>query len=132
MALPDIIQCDEARPECKKCTNFGVTCNFDPKIPDLQMCGGGSGTLKPEVNSFQLNQRPRQLSPKLETPESLHPAVESTIRLDRELLDRFNRFYSRTALTIGTQKAAVFMRDATFELCFSVGLAFTVLTSLTS
>lgn len=29
-------QCDESQPECKRCRSFGVLCNFNLHIPDLQ------------------------------------------------------------------------------------------------
>jgi len=33
-------QCDETSPNCKKCLSFGVSCNYDPKVPDLQAFNG--------------------------------------------------------------------------------------------
>jgi len=29
-------QCDEGKPQCKRCSLFGILCNFKPNIPDLQ------------------------------------------------------------------------------------------------
>ncbi|KAF9892046.1 hypothetical protein FE257_002452 [Aspergillus nanangensis] len=30
------LKCDESKPRCKKCSSFGVLCNFMSNIPDLQ------------------------------------------------------------------------------------------------
>ncbi|XXH04252.1 hypothetical protein Hte_010666 [Hypoxylon texense] len=30
------LKCDESKPQCKRCSSFGVLCNFMPNIPDLQ------------------------------------------------------------------------------------------------
>lgn len=34
--IPLASQCDELRPHCKRCSSFGVLCNFASNIPDLQ------------------------------------------------------------------------------------------------
>ncbi|KAI1746486.1 hypothetical protein F4782DRAFT_524336 [Xylaria castorea] len=30
------LKCDECKPRCKRCSSFGLVCNFIPDIPDLQ------------------------------------------------------------------------------------------------
>ncbi|KAI7091730.1 hypothetical protein KC356_g441 [Hortaea werneckii] len=30
------VKCDEVRPQCKRCSSFGVTCNYLLHVPDLQ------------------------------------------------------------------------------------------------
>ncbi|OAL49107.1 hypothetical protein IQ07DRAFT_541596 [Pyrenochaeta sp. DS3sAY3a] len=30
------LKCDEKRPQCQRCSSFGILCNFSPGIPDLQ------------------------------------------------------------------------------------------------
>ncbi|KAI3334144.1 hypothetical protein F4824DRAFT_468860 [Ustulina deusta] len=30
------IKCDEGKPQCKRCSSFGLVCNFMPNVPDLQ------------------------------------------------------------------------------------------------
>ena len=35
-----LIQCDESRPHCQKCSDYGVVCNYNnPLAPNLQMIG---------------------------------------------------------------------------------------------
>jgi hypothetical protein len=31
-----VFECDEGKPQCKRCTSFRILCNFAPNIPDLQ------------------------------------------------------------------------------------------------
>ncbi|KAI0446904.1 hypothetical protein F4803DRAFT_501655 [Xylaria telfairii] len=30
------LKCDEGKPQCKRCSSFGLVCNFMPDVPDLQ------------------------------------------------------------------------------------------------
>ncbi|KAI1172448.1 hypothetical protein F4777DRAFT_601617 [Nemania sp. FL0916] len=30
------LKCDEGKPKCRRCTSFGLLCNFIPDVPDLQ------------------------------------------------------------------------------------------------
>ncbi|KAH7157272.1 hypothetical protein B0J13DRAFT_434766 [Dactylonectria estremocensis] len=30
------LKCDEGKPQCRRCSSFGVICNFLPNVPDLQ------------------------------------------------------------------------------------------------
>ncbi|EXJ92628.1 hypothetical protein A1O3_01180 [Capronia epimyces CBS 606.96] len=30
------LKCDEGKPQCKRCRSFGILCNFQPNVPDLQ------------------------------------------------------------------------------------------------
>ncbi|KAI0471200.1 hypothetical protein F4859DRAFT_484734 [Xylaria cf. heliscus] len=30
------LKCDEGKPRCKRCSSFGLVCNFMPDVPDLQ------------------------------------------------------------------------------------------------
>ncbi|KAL4881816.1 hypothetical protein BJY04DRAFT_54235 [Aspergillus karnatakaensis] len=39
------LKCDEKRPECKRCTSYGVQCNYISDIPDLQPLAGQHGRI---------------------------------------------------------------------------------------
>lgn len=112
------IKCDETRPKCKKCTTFGVSCNYDPNTPDLQMTFGGSFTIKaPQKSPCLSNQA---LFAKMSLLASLHPAIipdnNSVLQLDRQSLDRLTRFQMRTVLSIGTARAARLYQTETVRL----------------
>ncbi|KAI7324006.1 hypothetical protein KC315_g8354 [Hortaea werneckii] len=55
------VKCDEVRPHCKRCSSFGVTCNYLLQVPDLQPVSADT--------RWQIkDQARRQLSISLETP----------------------------------------------------------------
>ncbi|KAJ5365946.1 hypothetical protein N7517_008832 [Penicillium concentricum] len=39
------LKCDEGKPQCKRCSSFGVLCNFMSNIPDLQPVAADTGPL---------------------------------------------------------------------------------------
>ncbi|KAG9231116.1 hypothetical protein BJ875DRAFT_470444 [Amylocarpus encephaloides] len=103
------VKCDEARPQCLKCVDYGVTCNHDATIPDLEMFGAKLVHL--ESNSTTQVSPIRITQPKPSVPRFLYPPVISTdgyssFELDRGCLDRLNRFRTRTVLSIGPPKTA--------------------------
>jgi hypothetical protein len=55
-----------------------------------------------------------------EIPQVLYPALDSTLQLDRELLDRFTRFHERTVFSMGTPEVSVLFRGITAKLAFAV------------
>ncbi|KAJ5650361.1 uncharacterized protein N7484_004084 [Penicillium longicatenatum] len=87
------LKCDESKPNCKRCSSFGVLCNFASNIPDLQPVAADSGRpltvrrraqlLPPvcsavwtsdEITSYQLNAKcqdfiTRYLGRSLTTPD---------------------------------------------------------------
>lgn len=102
------VKCDEARPECTHCLDFGVSCNYDPKVPDLQLRRGAAiyinaiGSASPSVHESMLSminasdQRNRAVGKKADGP----------FRFDTQDLERLGRFQNRTVLTIGTKRTA--------------------------
>lgn len=62
--------------------------------------------------------------PMIEAPASLYPAIvsddKSTFQLDRQSLERFNRFQTRTVLSIGSPRAARLFQNIIADLAFSV------------
>ncbi|KAI3316670.1 hypothetical protein HD806DRAFT_516919 [Xylariaceae sp. AK1471] len=37
------VKCDEGKPQCKRCSSFGVLCNFMSNVPDLQPVAADTG-----------------------------------------------------------------------------------------
>ena len=112
-------KCDEARPGCKKCSNFGVSCNYDdPNAPDLQtICHSvtlGSPVIGLPPKSASSSMESCFSVAKMEVLNSLRPGLpclsddgKSTILLDIECQGRLDRFISRTVLTVGTPHVSV-------------------------
>ncbi|OAP58907.1 hypothetical protein AYL99_06204 [Fonsecaea erecta] len=103
------VKCNEVRPMCAKCLEYGVLCNYDPSIPDLQPRAVASvekpvfGTTKPILAMVNAS-----LDKNTHGLES-HSRV---MRFDKSDLARLDRFQSRTVLSIGTKRVArVFQQE---------------------
>ena len=117
-----IIKCDETRPECKNCMTFRVSCNYNANAPDLEMSVGGTA----RIREFQKSPYSTNLislgSPK--SPPCLFPFIisdnNSIFELDKQSLDRLERFHGRTVISIGTIEFAQNYRGEMLSLVFDV------------
>jgi len=117
-----LLKCDETRPQCKKCTSFRVSCNYDPKAADLQLSIGEIASIKsPQMSPRSTNQ---SLHGMIQSPTCLVPAIisdsDSTFQLDGPSLDRLSRFQMRTVLSLGTAKGSRVYQNETIKFAFSV------------
>ncbi|THV45183.1 hypothetical protein BGAL_0520g00050 [Botrytis galanthina] len=120
------VKCDETRPHCLKCKGYGYACNYDSKTPDLELIYSETPTIaksRVEVgqSSWSINSTPsRQMT---SIPTTLEPFCVvgddiSSFELDRQSLDRLDRFRYRTVFTLGTPTAAgVFHEFAVLMAC---------------
>lgn len=102
------LQCDEAKPKCKKCIAFGVSCNYGVKggtsVGELVLSFEGTSCIEtPPKAPVSMNQTMLdlinynlRLSP---TGKMLGGQVYRLTAGDLEVLDRFSK---RTILTLGT------------------------------
>ncbi|KAI1266422.1 hypothetical protein F5Y18DRAFT_416301 [Xylariaceae sp. FL1019] len=105
------VKCDEARPQCKRCTSFGLLCNVELGVPDLQPACADSTSAPPHPQ-----QRVR-LRPPLTA--AIWTADSSThYELNAKCQDFFTRYYARSVLNPEDPN----MRQANREL---LSLAFT-------
>ncbi|KAG0645222.1 Sterol regulatory element-binding ECM22 [Hyphodiscus hymeniophilus] len=103
-------QCDEARPMCVKCTDYGVSCNYsDSKAPDLQISFHGFAA--PVLQMIKLP-RTQLVSP----PIIMDNFQPSSFQLDRQMLDRLGRFRTRTVFSIGDKEIAKLYQKEAVEL----------------
>ncbi|KIY02543.1 uncharacterized protein Z520_01008 [Fonsecaea multimorphosa CBS 102226] len=114
------VKCNEVRPMCGKCLEYGVLCNYDPSIPDLQprtvaselgclhsrMEKSPLGTTKPVLDMVNVSLNRNTDGPEL-------------CRIDKSDLARLDRFQSRTVLTIGTKKVARVFQHETISIACS-------------
>ena len=120
-----LLECDETRPECKKCTTFRVSCNYDSTTPDLQMAFDGTAMIKspPKKPPCSINQPLRGMM-EVPVPACLYPVIisddKSAFQLDGQSLDRLGRFHMRTALTIGNKRGAALFQNVIMRLACSV------------
>ncbi|KIW28607.1 uncharacterized protein PV07_08256 [Cladophialophora immunda] len=117
------VKCNEVRPMCGKCLEYGVLCNYDPSIPDLQPRTDASelGCLYSRMDkSLQGTTKPILDMVNVSLDKNTHgPELQSgATRFDRSDLARLDRFQTRTVLTIGTKKVArVFQKEVILLAC---------------
>lgn len=102
------LQCDEAKPKCKKCIAFGVSCNYGTKgttsVGELVLSFEGASCMDMHPKApVSMNQTMLDLinynlrhSP---TGKTLGDEIYKLKAHDLEVLDRFR---NRTILTVGT------------------------------
>ena len=123
----DLPQCDETKPECRKCKEFGVSCTYDRKAADIQMAFEGTGTMinfetVPPPKDHIANHTSLELH---KAPPFQYPVVQNStgrLQMDSLSMERLGRFFGRTALSIGTAKAGHIFQDSTLGIAFSVGV----------
>jgi len=127
------VKCDETRPKCTKCINYGVSCSYDLKAPDLQMSFAGAGTLmSPPQTPASTNQTLIRLN---KTPSFHYSTISDdnvTLQLDSQSMERLYRFQMRTALSIGSPKAAEVFQATSLEIAFSHPYLMHVIQTLTA
>ena len=112
------VKCDETRPACRKCTAFGVSCNYDPNTPDLQLrTGQGICVDAPDKPCFSTN---GTMLGMINVSLNRHRVVPSRdgeiFRLESQDLERLCRFQTRTVLTIGTKRTAEVYQNEVIKL----------------
>jgi hypothetical protein len=86
----NLCQCDESKPRCKRCSSFGVLCNFGLNIPDLHPIT--SDTVRAMVRCKPSPQRP--------VASAVWTSDEYTIyQLNAKCQDFVTRYYARSLLT---------------------------------
>ena len=123
-------KCDEARPGCRQCNSFGVSCNYDPNAPDLQttyrsVAGEAPTKTLPPRSACESSMESCFSVGKVGIPEYVRPGLfclsddgDSTFLLDFESRGRMNRFMTRTVLSIGPpQSSGVFQTELCELMC---------------
>lgn len=120
------LQCDEAKPKCRKCIGFGVSCNYgatgSTSVGELVLSFEGSSCMEaPSKAPISMNQTMLDLinynmrhSP---SGKLLGDQVYKLTAQDLEVLDRFS---SRTILTLGTDVTKWILQAETPRLAFLV------------
>ena len=117
------MQCDESKPRCKKCTAFGVFCNYDCRYSDLQLSVSGAANIE-TLQIFPYSLKPTipsiiALSLKPQPTRSLgsRNAIYDFRKQDLELLKKFQ---TRTVFTITTEKNLSLYQMEAIKLAYSV------------
>ncbi|KAH8668805.1 hypothetical protein BX600DRAFT_263308 [Xylariales sp. PMI_506] len=95
------VKCDETHPQCRKCRIYGVVCNYDRLIPDLQPAG--------EESPMWMSQRRGGTTvkeiPKTPSEYLTLTAAPAFFPLDLRSVDLLNRFRLRTLSTLAPSPA---------------------------
>ncbi|KAK9365292.1 hypothetical protein V1509DRAFT_406653 [Lipomyces kononenkoae] len=98
------VKCDEGYPECSRCLSFGVLCNYDIRISNLQP-------------RYAISQK---FSDKFQIYKALMTSVTCNEELELELNDdnlaRLERFRIRTVLSIGPPELEQFYENEVYRL----------------
>lgn len=130
LPLLTLHKCDETQPDCVQCSSFGVTCNYNPSIPDLQMIHRGIVTINRKVG---LNQQPNVVE-KISSPGQLPllrplllPSPQTIFRgygLDPESSERLWRFQNRTSLSVSSPTGASIFQKVATDFALQASLLF--------
>ncbi|TVY39482.1 L-arabinose-responsive transcription regulator [Lachnellula subtilissima] len=86
------LKCDEGEPQCKRCSSFGILCNFKPNIPDLQPLADDS------VRSLVAARERAELQPPL--TNAVWTSDASTFyQLDARCQEFVTRYLGRSLIT---------------------------------
>lgn len=85
------LKCDEGKPHCRRCSSFGVLCNFLSNIPDLQPIAADAG--RPLVVRGKAELQPPVASAVWTSDES------TSYQLDAKCQDFITRYLGRSLIT---------------------------------
>ncbi|KAF2649307.1 hypothetical protein K491DRAFT_209021 [Lophiostoma macrostomum CBS 122681] len=130
------VKCDEARPQCRKCLAYGVSCCYDGRQAPLDLSAQGSFQVDLNPTSQKIMRDTRRRLDSLESPrgspvsdnETMVAMLNNTLEVapcaswagvhqvahwtfTEKDLQTFERFQHRTVLTIGTKRGAPVYRD---------------------
>jgi hypothetical protein len=114
------VKCDESRPKCEKCTSFGVACNYDSNIPDLQLRTGAAACLGALDTSYLSISEMTcdMINLSLNRGWVAAPENNEMFPFACHDLERLVRFQERTVLTVGTPRSAqVYQNQVTKLAC---------------
>lgn len=114
------LKCDETRPRCQKCSSYGVLCNYDTNALDLETSiqDGPKWKLQ-DTRELTIRRVTEAPAPPLWVPIICADATTS-FELDRQCIERLNRFRTRTVSTLGTSIVVNIYKNELPKLALSV------------
>ncbi|PGH32776.1 hypothetical protein GX50_04430 [[Emmonsia] crescens] len=142
------VKCDESRPGCKKCSSFGVSCNYDPGAADLQPSpsshaqAAGYGSFNLEITRFQNSSPPaprkspcslnrtilnmintsqaNACSPRPGYDHNIHDSIfpQYQYQMREHDLELLTKFQARTVCSIGTDATRPIYRREVIRLAY--------------
>ncbi|KPM39419.1 hypothetical protein AK830_g7166 [Neonectria ditissima] len=98
------VKCDESKPQCQRCKNYGVLCNFTPGAPDLET--------PVAVSRYPRVEGANQLCLDSSLPRSLNlPAIctdgVNSFEMDAPCMTRLEQFRMRTLDSFSTEMTKI-------------------------
>ncbi|KAJ9611471.1 hypothetical protein H2200_004655 [Cladophialophora chaetospira] len=115
------VKCSEARPYCTQCLEFGVLCNYDSRIPDLQPLAAASNVVRLDTvidKSPLLTTEPvlDMVNNAMQKDNFSSKWKPGLLRFDNADLARLDRFQKRTVLTIGVRRVARIFQSRVIQI----------------
>lgn len=128
------VKCDESKPRCKKCTTFGVFCNYDCQYSDLQLAVSGIANIETvQILPLSLKQTsPSIIAPSLKIQSTgLIESKKAIYDFGEQDLELLNKFRTRTVYTITTDQNLHLYQKETLKLAHSYPYLMHAILSLT-
>ncbi|KAF1979786.1 hypothetical protein BU23DRAFT_496671 [Bimuria novae-zelandiae CBS 107.79] len=150
------VKCDEARPKCKKCMLYGVSCGYDGSTPSLDLSAEGSfqfdlirgeamfdfsgapekppvslNTMSTTMAQHSLNGASRRMVDSLTMANLPHMDANSAWSFTDADMEIVSRFQRRTVATLGSKESSSTYRDCIAHLAFSHPFLMHMVLSLT-
>ncbi|KAK3935354.1 hypothetical protein QBC46DRAFT_323547 [Diplogelasinospora grovesii] len=123
------VKCDEAKPHCKRCQSFGVSCTYDRISSDLQSLAEAAFTVNiPQTAPVSLNQ---QVLGMLNDSVRRQSARDRAFQFNMHDLELINRFHERTIMSMGTDDTRHIYQRECVRLAFEHPFLFHLVLTLT-
>ncbi|KAE8445418.1 hypothetical protein EG329_013431 [Mollisiaceae sp. DMI_Dod_QoI] len=115
------VKCDETRPICKRCKSYSVICNYDKKLPELELSSNGvfHVSVLNDPSSAQETDVPKSIAPSLK--QGLAASLESHAShdLSHYEFELLHRFQTRTVLAITTPRSLPVYQSSILKYAYS-------------
>lgn len=118
------VKCDEKRPLCDRCTDFGVSCNYDPTVSDLQPLQGGTHvtTMTTKLALSPVSHKQLAISMierSLNEDYCYHSKHLDPVKFQQCDMALLEKFQTRTVFCLGTPTATLIFQKEVVRLACS-------------
>ena len=110
-------QCDETKPTCRKCTNYGVGCSYAPDAPKMQFSLPGASSFEVDFGSLVSPPPVTGLDLPIRLPlarcRSYRDSEYELSSFDRAILDKFE---NTRVVTFGSQEYSRRYQEVSLQL----------------
>lgn len=117
------VKCDEKRPFCNKCSDYGISCNYNPSVPDLEPLQGTTNvtTMTTALGPSPLSHKRLaidMITTSLQQDRSAQANFLGVLRFQDYNMELLEKFQTRTVFCLGTKAAThVFQQEVVRLAC---------------